>query len=322
MWETIRGYLTFTRKERVGVLFLLTLVIILFVLPYFFRTPVGEPDPGTYHQLKSEIEKFESKRSDSIVNSNTHDRYSTTPESSKRKNGNPVIRAYTQMFYFDPNQLDAEGWQRLGITDQLAITIRHYIEKGGRFRKAEDLKKLYGLHSADYDRLYPFVRIAVKKEDHAFPDIAAARIHSEDYAMRITKKPVITDINQADSTDWARLPGIGKKLASRIIHFREALGGFYRVEQVGETFGLPDSTFRNIKPDLRLSETKLIQIDLNGSTKEMLQAHPYIRWQFAQAIVAYRSQHGYFHSVDELLQLARMDSAKLERLRPYLMVKP
>ncbi len=176
MWETIRGYLTFTRKERAGVLFLLILVIILFVLPYFFRTPVGEPDPETYHKLKSEIGKFESRRSDSIVISNTHDRYNLTYESAKRKSVNPVTRLYTQMFYFDPNQLDAEGWQRLGITDQLAMTIRHYIEKGGRFRQAEDLKKLYGLRSADYDRLYPFVRIAVKKKDHAFPDITTARI--------------------------------------------------------------------------------------------------------------------------------------------------
>ncbi len=140
--------------------------------------------------------------------------------------------------------------------------------------------------------------------------------------MRITKKPVITDINQADSTAWTRLPGIGSRLASRIVHFREALGGFYRVEQVGETFGLPDSTFQNIKPVLRVNDTNLIQIDLNSSAKELLQAHPYIRWQIARAIVDYRGQHGNFHSVDELLQLARMDSAKLERLKPYLMVRP
>ncbi len=322
MWETIRGYLTFTRKERAGVLFLLILVLILFVLPYFFREPVGEPDPGTYHQLKSEIGKFESKRSDSIIFSNAHDRYNVTHDSYNRKSANLVTRRYSQMFYFDPNQLDAAGWQRLGITDRLAMTIRRYIEKGGRFRKADDLKKLYGLHPADYERLYPFVRIVLKKEHHVFPDSAAARIYPETGPMRISKKPEITNINQADSTDWARLPGIGKKLASRIIHFREALGGFYRVEQVGETFGLPDSTFQIIKPDLRLSETKLIKIDLNGSTKEILRAHPYIRWQFAQAIVAYRSQHGYFHSVDELLQLAGIDSAKLEKIRPYLIVKP
>jgi DNA uptake protein ComE-like DNA-binding protein len=32
-------------------------------------------------------------------------------------------------------------------------------------------------------------------------------------------------------------------------------------------------------------------------------------------------QHGSFHSVNELLQLAQMDQAKLEKLKPYLTVK-
>ena len=65
-----------------------------------------------------------------------------------------------QMFYFDPNKIQETDWIRLGLQERLARTIHHYLEKGGRFKKAEDLKKLYGLHDADYERLYPFVRIA------------------------------------------------------------------------------------------------------------------------------------------------------------------
>ena len=61
MWETIRGYLTFTRKERFGVLFLLIIISILFILPYFFRPAVGDPDPAAYEKMKAEIRKFESK---------------------------------------------------------------------------------------------------------------------------------------------------------------------------------------------------------------------------------------------------------------------
>ncbi|NJL77073.1 MAG: helix-hairpin-helix domain-containing protein, partial [Saprospiraceae bacterium] len=36
--------------------------------------------------------------------------------------------------------------------------------------------------------------------------------------------------------------------ANRIVKFREALGGFASVEQVAETYQLPDSTFQKIKP--------------------------------------------------------------------------
>ena len=129
-----------------------------------------------------------------------------------------------------------------------------------------------------------------------------------------------TDVNLADSNAWSRLPGIGEKLASRIIHFREKLGGFYQLDQVAETYGLPDTTFQKIKPYLRIHSVSLHQIDINTATKEMLMSHPYIRWPLARSIIEYRVQHGSFHSVSELLQLAQMDSAKFEKLKPYLIV--
>ena len=49
-------------------------------------------------------------------------------------------------------------------------------------------------------------------------------------------------------------------------------------------------------------------------------SHPYIRWPLARAIAEYRLQHGPFHSIDELLQLAQMDTVKFEKLKPYLFV--
>ena len=61
MWETIRGYLTFTRKERYGVLFLLLLIIVFFTLHYFFKRSPGDPDPETYKKIQSEIQTFISR---------------------------------------------------------------------------------------------------------------------------------------------------------------------------------------------------------------------------------------------------------------------
>jgi DNA uptake protein ComE-like DNA-binding protein len=247
------------------------------------------------------------------------------------------------MFYFDPNSIHAYDWKRLGLPDRLVQTILHYIKRGGRFRKPEDLKKLYGLHNDDYERLLPYVRIpktmdnfqarsgyyaksvyqilGVKKADSFFNAKPARTNYSTEFAHS-GKKMEPTDINRADSADWSRLPGIGAKLASRIVHFREKLGGFYQVDQVGETFGLPDSTFQKIKPFLRLNPVSVTQLDLNNATKESLQAHPYIRWQIAKGIIDFRLQHGGYHAVDELLLLAQMDPVKFEKLKPYLMVNP
>src|SRR5450755_1340167 len=154
MWEMIRGYLTFTRKERFGVLFLLVLICILFVVPYLFRPSVGDPDPAAYEKMKDGILKFESREPDSSHKAIRHDRY---PDQDKNQGdgfaGNRSGTLNAVMFYFDPNSLNAKDWHRLGLTDRLIHTILHYIEKGGRFGKAEDLKKIYGLQNADYERL-------------------------------------------------------------------------------------------------------------------------------------------------------------------------
>jgi competence protein ComEA len=339
MWETIRGYLTFTRKERFGVLFLLVLTGVLFVLPYVFRPVAGTPDPSAYEKWKDGIRKFESGSSDTPELAVKHDRYPDR-KSYRWENDSRNLPAHTrsESFYFDPNLLKPDDWKRLGLSERLIRTIIRYIEKGGRFRRPEDLQKLYGLHDADYTRLLPYVRIAGGHVMHGYPqrqtgtsgmiqtrepsasfsrEQDAVSSHEYDYTGTF-KKYEITDINDADSSGWSRLPGIGMNLALRIVRFRAKLGGFCQVDQVGETFGLPDSSFRKIKPYLRLKTVSPHQIDLNSATKEMLASHPYIRWQMAKRMVDYRQQHGGFESVDDLRQLAQMDSATFERIKPYL----
>jgi competence protein ComEA len=339
MWEMIRGYLTFTRKERFGVLFLLVVISVLFILPYLFGPSVGDPDPTAYEKMKGGIEKFESREKDS-GDAVKYDRY---PDRNNHTTGEYAGKyttdTHADLFYFDPNNLNADGWRRLGLTDRLTQTILNYTGKGGRFRKVEDLKKLYGLHSSDYERLLPYVRIGktqrefyTRPADSVKSSFHMATVKRTDSFYRVVpsnaggasrysgKKFILTDINQADSADWSQLPGIGEKLSSRIVHYREKLGGFYQVDQVGETFGLPDSSFQKIKPYLRLSTYKLNPIDINTATKEILQSHPYIRWQIAKAIIDYRLQHGGFQSVEELMQLAQMDSVKFEKLKPYLVI--
>jgi DNA uptake protein ComE-like DNA-binding protein len=241
------------------------------------------------------------------------------------------------MFYFDPNKIQAADWIRLGLQEHMVQTIRHYLEKGGRFLSAEDLKKLYGLRSVDYERLYPFVRIsrspgklqtslhydksssdhtsAIRKTDSFFQKDSPVPGHYFKPASKIFTE---TDVNLSDSVAWSKLPGIGEKLASRIIHFREKLGGFYQTDQVAEVYGLPDSTFQKLKPYLRIHSVALRRIDINTATKEMLISHPYIRWPLARGIIEYRLQHGSFHSVSDLLQLAQMDPALFEKLKPYV----
>lgn len=61
-------------------------------------------------------------------------------------------------------------------------------------------------------------------------------------------------------------------------------------------------------------------IDLNTATAAQLDALPGVGPSTAQAIVEYRSQHGRFRSVDDLLNVRGIGPAKLEQIRPLVRV--
>ena len=91
------------------------------------------------------------------------------------------------------------------------------------------------------------------------------------------------------------------------------------VDQVKETFGLSDSVFQKIKPQLLLTgEVK--KININTARLDELKVHPYIKYPLANAIVQYRTQHGAFKSVEDLKKLMIVNDEILNKVRPYLSI--
>jgi competence ComEA-like helix-hairpin-helix protein len=131
-------------------------------------------------------------------------------------------------------------------------------------------------------------------------------------------KPAIIEMNNADTSALIALPGIGSKLAARIVNFRDKLGGFYSVDQVGETYGLPDSTFQKIKTRLYCDENAIRKININTASKDELKGHPYIKWHLANVIVEYRNQHGVYKSLEDLKKIVLIDEITYKKVIPYL----
>ena len=52
-----------------------------------------------------------------------------------------------------------------------------------------------------------------------------------------------------------------------------------------------------------------------------LQAHPYIRWKEANIIIAYRNEHGFYHSMADLRKVLALPESFIEKLSPYLSFK-
>jgi competence protein ComEA len=227
--------------------------------------------------------------------------------------------AVQKMFYFDPNTISVDGWKKLGIRQKTINVIHNYLAKGGHFEKPGDLKKIYGIHAEDFARLQPYIQIQMNNAT-SFPDKRNTEFNKRSSQAGNTTYDLV-EINTADTAAFIALPGIGSKLAARIINFRDKLGGFYSILQVGETYGLADSTFQKIKPWLKLENVSLKKINVNAATKDEMKSHPYLKWTLANAIVEYRNQHGKFSSAEELKKVGAITEEVLVRIKPYISVE-
>jgi competence protein ComEA len=224
------------------------------------------------------------------------------------------------LFYFNPNTLSKEGWQQLGLRDKTIQTIQNYLSKGGYFRKPEDLQKVYGLHQDEYDRLAPYIKLDNSTENITVKSNTENNYPTDQKRNGSSPRYTTVEINTADSTSFIALPGIGSKLAARIISFREKLGGFSKVEQIKETYGLPDSTFQRIKPYLQVNTT-VKKINVNTATVDQLKAHPYIRYTLANPIIAYRNEHGVFTRLEDIKKIMLITEEVFQKISPYISIK-
>jgi competence protein ComEA len=301
--EAIKAYLTFGRKDRIGIIGLVLLIATIYTLPYLLPKKSGPFPAKESSLLVAAIDTLASKQKNNrqISIDETENEYRYQPTASESYESG-------ELFQFDPNTLSFEGWRRLGLSERTSRTIDNYRNKGGKFYKPEDIQKIWGLPASFYNRVKNYIIITSLPTNYG---------NSSEKYTKPEKKVLVVDINVADTSAFIALPGIGSKLASRIINFRDRLGGFYSVEQVGETYGLPDSTFQMIKGSLQLSGS-VKKLHVNTATKDDLKVHPYIRWNLANAIVEYRNQHGNFKTVDELKNISLVDEIVYNKIIHYL----
>lgn len=314
--DQLSGHFTFSHRDRIAIIILILAISVTFLAPQFLP---GDQIPSA---LSAQDSLWISRLRASVISRESE----RNPVEPGREEENPETvsfpshtighyrKAHPAPFNFDPNTLTVEGWKKLGLRDKTIGIIQNYLSKGGRFSKPEDLSKIYGLFPDEYARLEPYIRIAGKESQQE--DYRPHKMVPTPVAR--TWKPAMIDINQADTTAFISLPGIGSKLAGRIVNFREKLGGFYRISQVGETFGLPDSTFRKIMPYLRLEDFTLRKININTATIEELKTHPYLKYSVANALVAYRNEHGTFSRLEDLKKVMAITEEIYEKILPYL----
>ena len=207
-----------------------------------------------------------------------------------------IKELHPTLFAFNPNHLPDAQWYKLGFSQKQIDVLKHYEEKGGRFYKKSDVQKIYSITPEDYKRIEPYIQL---------PGGASA----------------IIDVNHADSASLVTLKGIGPAYAMRIIRYRTKLGGFYSKEQLKEVFGIDEEHFLLIKDEIKLNPKAIQKVNINKATFDDLRRYPYLSYKQANAIIQYRSEHGDYENLGDMKDIAILDEAALNKVKPYLVFK-
>lgn len=254
--EKLKSFFRFTSRERLAILLLCLLMVLFWTLPLFFpeKPPnISLPQPQASQANASSSNSY--AYGDATAINNASGSGISRPTNNNYSNAAPKRVAH--YFSFDPNTISPQQWQELGLRDKTILTIQHYLQKGGRFKKPEDLRKIWGLKPTEADLLIPYVQIpAPIAEGKKVALIWKAAPIQDSVKVKPHKNwhlaPI--DINMADTEAWMKFPGIGEVLAARIVKFRDKMGGFKSVEQVGKTYGIKDSLFQLMKPFLSMGQ--------------------------------------------------------------------
>ena len=128
---------------------------------------------------------------------------------------------------------------------------------------------------------------------------------------------IIKDLNTASATDLQSVRGIGPAYSERIVKYRDLLGGYSDTTQLREVYGLNDDLIKELHKSFTI-QSKVVPININSDSIRILAKHPYISFDLARVIIAYRKEHGDIKSASDLGKIKAVDQRTLLRLKPYL----
>lgn len=137
---------------------------------------------------------------------------------------------------------------------------------------------------------------------------------------RVEKYPAgtVVELNGADSLQLKKIPGIGSTFARRIVKYRDLLGGYASVDQLGEVYGIDAERLEALRPWFRVDTAQLHRLSVNQATLRELVRHPYLSYEQAQVIVRLVQQKGRLQGWENLQLLEEFTESDQIRLLPYL----
>lgn len=280
-----------SKRNRRGVLALLLLGVVISFTPRFLSSVSATEEPLiSFKEAKIvESEIIEYKRSwKKAAKKKYKSKYSVPPQR------------------FDPNQYSEKDWVNLGLSIKQAQVVVKFSKRG--LKSNEDLKRIYVL-SDDF--------IATIADSTYYPD-GYIYMREKDALTEEDKSRLLVSLNSANEEELRKINGIGPYFASKIIFYRELLGGYTNKEQLLEIWKFDLEKYQKIRNYIEVDEVQFNTLSINTSTINELKKHPYIDYNTANSIVKIRAQIGEYKTLDEIKKSVLIDEITFQKIKPYL----
>lgn len=286
--KNLKSHFKFNKQERSGIFFLLVIIFSLQLSYVLIKNEIfftAEPS----FALDLEIQK----QLDSLKEQNQ--------------------KELSPKFYpFNPNFITDYKGYILGMSNEEIDRLHLFRSENRWVYSAKEFQELTLISDSLLQIIAPLFK---------FPEWAdRAKIKKKERQEKtVMAVAVYKDLNQATPEELEVIYGIGNKLSTRIVRFRNRLGGFMINEQLYDVYGLEEEVVLRILEIFQVKEQPEIErININTAARREMEQLIYINQSLAIQIVTYRDSVGIIQSFNELLKIEDFPADKIDRIKLYL----
>lgn len=296
-----KDFFKFTQQERRGIIVFLSLTTLWWIVVQFWpkQKQFLELDVSSYYIATSkDLDTLQQKQNPLLI----ADEAETVKPSR---------------FVFNPNTLGKDSFLLLGFSKFSIQNLLKYRDKGGKINNVDKFKAIFGVDTVLIDQLEMYIDY---NNGHSIVE-KNETMNVKTVDVKADKVFTSIDINRADSLSLLDIKGVGPYLVSRILKYRNKLGGYLYKEQLLELDVIKDSLYLLIEPSLIVDQGAIQKINLNTADYKTFAKHPYFTQETIKALIKYRQQHGPFQDIAHIRRIVSLKESTGKKILPYLRVE-
>ena len=301
------SHFAMTKRQRSGFLVLIFLILLTELALHFYP----------FQQNQGEIKTF----------SPTEEALALQLNAQKEEANSKTNFKQADLTSFNPNALDAKGFEAIGFSaKQAASLIKYRNSLGGNFASVEEFKSAYVISDWMFEKIKPHIDLKPFKANLVQRNyVQNNRLNAKINFKTKTIQPFfINKLSHAEIMDL----GFSERQATTILNFKNSLPGkkFENADQFHKCYAVNDYMFEKLKPYIQFEKSanntinnKIIQNQETLINPDTMSLEDWERLDFdretAGNIIKYREFIGGFNSLEDLKNCRYITESDFDRIK-------